>query len=406
MRVLFLTDWYPAPDRIYNGIFVREHAKAVRASGAEVRVLHIPGLAGRGHGLWQMDEEHDAELMEGIKTYRVLHGAFRFGGPLRRLSTGLSYPIYIWSVIRACRRLRAGGYRPDVIHAHVYSAGVPAVIVGRLTRTPVVITEHFTAFPRRTLTRAAVHMARYAFRNAARVLPVCLYLQRAIEAYGVRARFEIVPNAVDTAIFHPAKGEDRASGPKHLLFVGNLEPTDHKGFPTLLASLVLLAERRNDWHLDVVGDGPTRAEHERRVAESPVAASITFCGALKKSGVADLMRASDVFVLPSRFENLPCVIIEAMASGLPVVSTTVGGIPEMMSEQDGILVAPEDPIALADAIESVLANPGSFDGAAICARAQARYGLAPVGAQFRAVYAAVLSESSAGRRVPPTSSAR
>jgi glycosyltransferase involved in cell wall biosynthesis len=395
MNVLFLTDWYPTRDRIYNGVFVREHAKAARASGAQVTVMHIPAQAGKGRGLWAMEEEHDQELTEGITTYRLRHRSIRFGGALRRLSTGLSYPIYIWSVVRACRRLRAGGYRPDVIHAHVFSAGVPAVVVGKLTGTPVVITEHYTAFPRRTLSRASVLMARFAFRNAARVLPVCLYLQRAIAAYGIRARFEIVPNAVDAAIFHAANGTGQGSGLKRLLFVGNLEPTEHKGFPTLLAALNLLNERRSDWHLEVVGDGPTRAHYERRVAESPVSAAITFRGALKKSEVADLMRKADLFVLPSRFENLPCVVIEAMSSGLPVVSTTVGGIPEMMSERDGILVAPDDPIALADAIDRVLADPKAFDPAAISARAQARYGLPAVGSQLQAIYTSVVGPGRA-----------
>lgn len=400
MKVLFLTDWYPTTDRIYNGIFVREHAKAVRTAGVEVTVLHIPGGAGKGRGLWALTEELDPELTEGIATYHLRHRALRFPGPLRRLSTAISYPLYIWSVVRACRRLRAQGVRPDVIHAHVFSAGVPAVVVGKLTGTPVVITEHYTAFPRRTLSRASVRMARYAFRNAARVMPVCLFLQRAIEAYGVRARFQIVPNAVDTGLFHPAAPAPAAAsdrkkappvGPKRLLFVGNLEPTGHKGFPTLIAALELLSERRRDWHLEVVGEGPTRADYERLVAASPVSGAIAFRGALKKSDVAEQMRGSDVFVLPSRFENLPCVIIEAMASGLPVVSTTVGGIPEMMSDKDGILVAPDDPPALADAIDRVLANPGAFDGAGISARARARYGLAAVGAEINDVYTSALA---------------
>ena len=269
------------------------------------------------------------------------------------------------------------------------------MVVGRLTGTPVVVTEHYTAFPRRTLSWASVRMARFAFRHAARVLPVCLYLQRAIEAYGVRARFVIVPNAVDASIFHSVSSSDRAPGPRRLLFVGNLEPTEHKGFPTLVKALELMHERRTDWHLEVVGEGPARAACERRVAESSIAASVTFRGALVKSEVAEVMRKADLFVLPSRFENLPCVIIEAMSSGLPVVSTTVGGIPEMMSERDGILVGPDDALALAAAIERVLADPTAFDPAAISARALARYGLPAIGSQLHAVYDSVAGPAEA-----------
>ena len=309
MKVLFLTDWYPTSDRIANGIFVREHAKAARTAGVDVTVLHIPSQGDSGRRLWAMTQERDENLTEGFATYRVGHRSIRLPGRLRRLSTALSYPLYIWSVVRACRRLRASGYRPDLIHAHVFSAGVPAVVVGKLTGTPVVITEHYTAFPERTLSRSAVRMARFAFGRSAAVLPVCLFLQKGIEAYGIRCRFEIVPNAVDAAVFHPAEGPRPVDGPKRLLFVGALESTEQKGFPTLLAALVLLGERRSDWRLDVVGDGPLRTDYERRVAESPVSAAIEFRGTLTKSDLAELMRHSDVFVLPSRIENLPCVVI-------------------------------------------------------------------------------------------------
>ena len=398
MKVLFLTDWYPTSDRIANGIFVREHAKAARTAGVDVTVLHIPSQGDSGRRLWAMTQERDENLTEGFATYRVGHRSIRLPGRLRRLSTALSYPLYIWSVVRACRRLRASGYRPDLIHAHVFSAGVPAVVVGKLTGTPVVITEHYTAFPERTLSRSAVRMAHFAFGRSAAVLPVCLFLQKGIEAYGIHCRFEIVPNAVDAAVFHPAEGPMGGDGPKRLLFVGALEPTEQKGFPTLLAALALLGELRSDWRLDVVGDGPLRTDYERRVAESPVSAAIAFRGMLTKSDLAELMRHSDVFVLPSRIENLPCVVIEAMASGLPVVSTTVGGIPEMVSELEGILVAPDDPTALAAALDSVLSNPAAFDRAGISARAVARFGLPAVGTQLQATYASVLSTGAGAKR--------
>ena len=402
MRVLFLTSWYPSPENRYDGVFVREHAKAVRASGDDVVVLHVPGISGLRRGLWRMEEEADPKLSEGIPTYHVRHRSVSVPGS-RRLSFWISYGLYVWSVIEAFRRLRGRGFQADVIHAHVYTAAVPAVVVGRLFRLPVVSTEHYTGFPRRTLDSGSARRARFAYRRVARVLPVCVYLQRAIEAYGIRATYEVVPNAVDPAQFFPADRKIRGN-PQRLIFVGALEPTHHKGFPTLLEALDRLLERRRDWHLDVVGDGTLRPEYERRVAASSLAPFIDIHGPKPKREVAEMMRASDVFVLPSRFENLPSVVIEAMASGLPIVSTTVGGIPEMVSDRDGILVPPEDPAALADALDRVLSNAEPFDGADISARATARYGLAAVGSQLQAIYSSVVSasrgEPSEARSVP------
>jgi len=390
MKILFLTRWYPTSDHTYAGVFVREHAKAVRAAGHDVAVVHIPGVPTDGPGPWRMERETDPALTEGIPTYHVYQRPMPVG-PIPFVSRGLFYLIYVWSALRAFRRLRGRGFRPDLVHAHVFTAGVPAVVIGKLFGLPVVVTEHFTGFYDGSLGPGGARRARFAFENAARVLPVCASLQRAISAHGIRADFEVVPNAVDTGIFFTSDRTAQPGEPKRLVFVGNLEPTHQKGFPTLVEALIRLRGRRTDWRLDVVGEGPARADYERLVADSDLSSSVVFHGAKGKPEVAEMMRAADAFVLPSRLENLPCVIIEAMTSGLPVVSTTVGGIPEMVSDDDGVLVPPDDPAALADALGRMLSDLGSFDRGGIAARARARYSLETVGVQLSAIYDSVLS---------------
>jgi glycosyltransferase involved in cell wall biosynthesis len=386
VRILFVTSWYPTKEFTYGGVFVREHAKAVRASGNEVVVLHVPQQPTPGlRKLWMIEEERDPELSEGIPAYHVWHRRL----PLR----GFSYPLYLRAASRAYRRIRESGFEPDVIHAHVYGAGVPAIRIGKREGIPVVVTEQFTGFPRRTLDRAEVRKARYVYENAALGLPVSLHLQRSIEAYDIHGRFEVVPNVVDTSLFFSAEHTPKQGEPKRMVFVGNLEPTQHKGFPILLSALVRLGERRSDWRLDVIGEGPERPEYERRVEAAGLSAQVTFHGARPKAAIAEMMRGSDLFVLPSRFDNLPCVIVEALASGLPVVSTTVGGIPEMVYEGAGVLVAPDDAPALADALDRVLSNLGSFDRAKTAAAARSSYSLEAVGARLQSIYESVLSES-------------
>jgi glycosyltransferase involved in cell wall biosynthesis len=388
VKVLFVTNWYPTRDFSYGGVFVREHAKAVAAAGNEVVVLHAARSSKECRGLWMMEEELDPELNEGIPAYHVHHHSSRV--------RGTSYPLYLWSVLKAFRRLRAEGFKPDVIHAHVYDAGVPAVMIGKRNGIPVVVTEQFTGFPRRTLNRAAVLKARYAYRNADRALPVSMHLQRAIAAYGIEAKFEIVPNVVDTSLFFTAERKPKTSDEKRMIFVGNLEPSQHKGYPTLLEALNLLGKRRSDWRLDVIGEGPERPAYERRTEAAKLPAHVVFHGAKPKREISEMMRGSDLFVLPSRFDNLPCVVVEALASGLPVVSTTVGGIPEMVYEGAGILVPPDDPPALADALDSVLSNLSSYDRVEIADAARSRYSLEAVGAQLQAIYESVRSASATG----------
>ncbi len=371
MRVLFLTSWYPTSELPYGGVFVREHARAVQAAGGEVAVLHIPDGASRGSGPWRLERETDTAITAGFRTARLTSRAIRIPGS-RRLSYWATYGLAPPGRGRAIRGLRREGFKPDLIHAHVFNAGAVGVVMGRLFGLPVVVTEHSTLFPRRELDRGMLKRARYAFSHAARVLPVSSSLKEAIEAYGIQAKFEVIPNAVDVDLFHPAPS--RKPKPKSkvrkLMFVGRLEPTEHKGFPTLVAALEILRERRSDWRLDVVGDGPSREDCAGRIAAAGLAEAVTFHGNLPKPAVASMMRASDVFVLPSRFETQGVVLLEAMASGLPIVSTTAGAIPEVVSARDGILVEPGDAPALADALDRVLSG-AAFDRTDIVERARA-----------------------------------
>jgi glycosyltransferase involved in cell wall biosynthesis len=301
-----------------------------------------------------MEEELDPSLSEGIEAHHVFHRQ----PPVR----GAAYALYLWSAMGAYRRLRENGFRPDVIHAHVYGAGVPAALVAGRSGIPFLLTEQFTGFPRRTLSSLEARKARYAYNRTARALPVSRHLQEAIRTYGIDVPFEVVPNVVDTSRFFPPNTEQREAGvTRRLLFVGNLEPSQHKGFPTLLRALARLGERRRDWQLDVIGDGPERLPYEKSAAELGLRGQVTFHGSQPKPVIAQMMREADLFVLPSRFDNLPCVVVEALASGLPVVSTTVGGIPELVDDERGRLVAPDDPSALADAVQYMLEDLGAFD---------------------------------------------
>jgi glycosyltransferase involved in cell wall biosynthesis len=212
-----------------------------------------------------------------------------------------------------------------------------------------------------------------------------------------------VPNVVDTTVFFTAKRKLKNADEKRMIFVGNLESSQHKGYPTLLEALTLLRNRRSDWRLEVIGEGPERPEYQRRTEAAGLSGAVAFHGAKPKREIAEMMRGSDLFVLPSRFDNLPCVVVEALASGLPVVSTTVGGIPEMVYDGAGILVPPDDPPALADALDSVLSNLDSYDRVSIAADARGRYSLEAVGTQLQAIYESVLSASDKAAGVAATS---
>ena len=383
LRVLFITAWHPTARRPAVGVFVREHARAVQQY-ADVVVLHCAGADLLARGLWRVWREDDPALTAGIPTYRVAHRDLAIPGV-----TSLSY---IWSAIRAAGEVAAEGFEPDIIHAHIYEAGVPAVLFGRRRRIPVIITEHSSDFPRRRLPPLQVLKARFAFARAERVLPVSQALKRSIEQHGISSRFTVVPNAVDTDLFRPLPELHRPAAPHRLLYVGSLIPV--KGLDLLLRALGKLRSLREDWHLDVMGDGSERAAYRALSEELGLHGCVTFRGQGSKTDVAGLMAHADLLVVPSRWDNAPCVIIEAMACGLPVLATRVGGIPELVTDEIGALVPGEDVDQLAAGVDAMLHTLPRIDRRIIRQRAE-RYSLSSVGNDLRMIYEEVIAQRSA-----------
>lgn len=148
--------------------------------------------------------------------------------------------------------------------------------------------------------------------------------------------------------------------PFRLLFVGSLHHRQ-KGPDVLLRAVRALQAAGLDIELTMIGDGPERPGLERLAGELGIAARIRFAGAFsERRMIMELLREAHLFVLPSRAEGLPKALVEAMAVGLPCISTPVGGIPEIMDAGD--LVPPGDHEALARAIERCLGDPARWEG--------------------------------------------
>ena len=375
-RVLVLTPWYPTPDQPAWGVFVREHARAAALS-SEVRVLHTVGPAGGVPGLWSLEREADPALTGGMETHRVRS---------RRLGLRwATYGAHVLAVVAAVLTLRRRGFRPDVLHAHGYDPGFAAVLAGRLLRVPVVISEHYSAFPMGGLDRRQLARARFAFARAERVLPVSRALEAGIRRHGLEGAFEVLPNVVDTALFHPPEASPPEE-PYRFLFVGRMDPI--KGVDTLLAAAATLGDAVRPWHLDLVGDGPYRARYEALADVPGLRGRVTFHGTLDKAEIALFMRRAHLLVLPSRWENAPCVVIEALASGLPVLASDVGGIPELIDEATGRLVPPETPEALGRELLRSLEDGARHDRAAIVARGRT-FDLRVIGQRLDGIYRSV-----------------
>jgi len=374
MKVLFVTTNWPTESSPVNGTFVREHARAA-AERAEVAVLYLERDAAR-RGVVDVMPIRGEEPPAWRARYR------RFGRPI-------SYAAFAAGPLVALRRLRRQGFDPDVLHAHSFLSALPALMLGRIYGKPVLYTEHWGIFladnPGR-LSPAMTRAARGALERASLVLPVSNELGDALRVLAPGTRFRVIPNAVDERLFRPPERRPRDRGTR--LVTAGLLDTDRKGVDVLLEALSRLSEL-DGIHLDVVGDGAMRPGYERLTRRLGLEHAVTFHGLKSKPELAALMRGGDLFVLPSRYDNNPCVLLEAMASGLPAVATRVGGVPEALGETAGVLVDPSDPESLAAGIEDALERLDDFDREQIARRAHERYGREAISAQLADVYAEV-----------------
>ncbi len=385
LQVLFVTPWYPIPEHAFGGVFVREYASAVQLYH-DVTVVHCRHHSFRSRPLrsWELRLEEDVELTGGIPTYRLNYRTLPGLGRLGSIS-------FIWAAFWGLRHLIRQIGRPDVIHAHVCTSGLPAAMVGKSLGIPTVISEHWTAFPRRSLSRPQVFKAKVAFRLADLVLPVSRALQKAIEDYGLHPRVRVVPNTVNTAIFTPVNKE--IHGPVRLLYVGAL--IERKGLPILFQALATFS--RKDWVLDIVGEGPELESWRQQVKQLGLVSQIFFHGTKTKKQVAEFLAMADLFVLPSLFETFSVVTIEALASGVPVIATRCGGPEDLVADNDGMLTPPNDAPAMTSALELMLDRLDAFDREAIAAAAAKRFGYEAVGGMLSDIYLQLTnSASSAG----------
>ena len=373
---------YPTPERPGWGIFVQDHARAAALD----HNLVVVASGGPRRSLTSPFPVHEA-VEDGIRTIRV---SYREAPAIQ--------VRYLLAAINALAHLRRRGFRPDLIHAHFHRAAATATALGALTRVPVVVSEHSSEFPRDALSRGARLRARFAFRAAELVCPVSESLRESIERHGISARFRVVPNTVDTSVFHPNGWATPREPPPRLLTVAQMIP--RKGLDYLLQALAMVATTRRDFALDVVGDGPELSAYTRLARELRLGDRVTFHGFKPKRAIAEMMRRASFFVLPSLFENQPVVLIEAMASGLPVLATRVGGAPELVSEDVGLLVPPADAESLRQGIERMLSSFGEYPSEAIAAAAATRFSYQKVGAVWTQVYEEAMSLRRASH-LPP-----
>jgi glycosyltransferase involved in cell wall biosynthesis len=347
MKVLFISTNFPRWSGDSRGPFQLLQSKALHDLGAEVTVITLHGAGTKS-----------SEIMEGVKVIRPrymypqkLEFLQDVGGglpavwerqPLARL---IFIPLFISTMIAIMRY----GRQNDVVHAHWSLPAAAAVLTSWYHQRPIVVTLHGsdTFYLGRSVIGRLFN--RLFISRCNRVLVISQSLANSITAQGVPSELvRILPEGINIGQFKPPEGDHEP----FVLFCGSLIP--RKGVNFLLNAMVTVFAQYPNYRLVVIGPGPEQDNLKRQAQDLCISDKVVFIGPQSPQEVQTWMQRAKVFVLPSLEEGQGIVILEAQASGTPVVASQVGGIPEWISNETGILVPPADPQALARAIITLL----------------------------------------------------
>jgi len=379
MHVLMLPSWYDTADRPYAGTFFRDWASSLQAAGARVGVAYVEGRSLRRFSLRHLAETHfqtTAGEEGGLQTIR-----------LKGWNTLAQWTLggLVWARLaqHALRAYLERFGRPDIIAAQsTLWAGHGARHAKRHWRLPYAITEVNTAFGTGDVRGWRAAISRRVFAEASAVIAISTNLRNRLVELGGAEHVEIVPCTVDAAYWMPPLA---ARGRSPFTFYAQAHLVPHKGFDLLIRAFASRFRGAAGVRMVIGGDGVIRQALEALAQGLGVHGQVQFLGALPRNGVRQAMWDANCFVLPSLAENFGVVLIEALATGLPVISTRCGGPEDIITPEVGVLLEPGDEQGLADAMVAMLDSPGC-DPEALRAHAVGRYGYATVGARLRDVY--------------------
>ena len=332
----------------------------------KIKILHLiapRGIGGAERVLLTLLKNIDREKFDLVLGIFIDQGKGKdfFWNEAKKLdlpleSIGFKNPYDLLQVLQIRRIIKK--HHPDMIHTHGYKTNLLGFFISKLFKIPIVTTVHGLHSGK---FRPFVWLSLKLLRHFDRIIAVSDQIRKELKAFKVPLIKMITIRNVP-----PVKIKGNSANPnsfreeigippdaKLVGFVGRLEPV--KGCSLFIKSIPEVAESYPDSYFVVVGDGTERKSLESLVRELGIENRVSFCGF--RDDPTNVFQSLDLFVLPSLNEGIPLAMLEAMSNEVPVVATSVGGIPEVIKDKvNGILVPPQNPQALAESILEALSN--------------------------------------------------
>jgi glycosyltransferase involved in cell wall biosynthesis len=379
-QVLWLASWYPNKFDAYNGDFIQRHAQAA-APYCKPFVLHVQ-LVPSSFQLEKVEFEtiQQNHFQEQIVYVKESNLPF----PLNKIANQFNYERYFR---KAITHYMASFGKPDLVHVHVpVKAGKLALWLKAKFGIPYLLTEHYGIYNNYAIDKYADRswwfkwLTKNVIEEADKFLPVSNSLGEAVNKLVMQKPFHAVYNVVDTTIFNYQPQLSTSD----FWFI-HVSTMDHpKNAEGILRAFANAFVQNNTLRLRMVG--PASEILKQLAISLKLSDVVCFTGMLLQYEVARLMQQSHAFVLFSNYENMPCVIAEALCCGLPVISSDVGGIAEVINQNNGLLISPKDEAVLTKAMLEMQENLASFNQQEIAKNSATTFAYKTIGKQISACY--------------------
>lgn len=387
MKILWLASWYPDAFEPYNGDFIQRHAQAV-ANLVAIDVLHIPQKSSTiiSHAYKKITTLTPTSN-ECVAYFNYTPFGIQWLDKLRFNSTYLQFGKTILQ-----QYVEQFG-KPDIIHVHApMKMGMLALYAKQKWGIPFIISEqasHYElAAPDNFFTRSKFYKIQTTkiFKQAAMVTNVSATIGKTIQQIFQLQKIHTIHNCVDTSLFYY-----KPTIKKELFtFIHVSALGKQKNIAGLLDAFTTLNIKYSKWQLLLVG--PVNNELEELINTTSIKEKIILTKSATYKQVAYYMQQAHAFVLFSNHENFPCVVVEALCCGLPVISSRVGGVAEAINAENGIIVEPNNTAQLAYALENIIKHHNEYNSHNIALKAAQQYNYTFIAEQFITLYKAILQQ--------------
>lgn len=383
MTLFLIARGYPTPQDPQWGCFEKDQAKALVQAGHQLIILSVDS---RFRFYWRPLGIRFS-MCNNIPAYNI----FLCPDAILSLLFGkrLSERFRAWQLDKIYQRAVAKYGKPDILYSHYLLSTTPATYIHQKYNIPLIGIEHWSEMGKNPIKPNILSKAKYTYQHIDQLLTVSSALQKNILTQ-LHIPSLVVNNIVGSEFTYvplitPHTGI-------RLVTTGSLLPV--KGHDILFQALSRIPDSVQ-WELLVIGAGKRLPQLQQLADTLRISKHIQFCGKKNKQEIVQIYRTCDIYVSASRSETFGVAITEALACGLPAISTDCGGPRDIITPVNGLLVPTENPAALAEAIQKMSASFSRYDRQAIADDCQARFSPQVIARQLTDIFQQVLTARAA-----------